>query len=410
MSGHVIHNFRKLGMGVQTMGLIEPRVQLAMLGPVGPSQLACFRSWRRSGVTTHFLDTESRPLPRWLRGIVDYYHHIGPVRGLDGPALETISTALLSAGTSNICCLGEQLAVRLWQEQANLPVGTRVLTNPATTMQRLESKLEQIELGRQAGFDVLPSELVSSANVEGLVPLLCFPLALRPDRASVDGSFKAEYIEDPQALRRFIAARSPQAPAVVAQPFVTGPSLVVHGSRSMQGRPGELHAYIGRLKYHGVTVCLEPFALPSRIAAACNRFAALLDLRGIFHFDLMLDPKSQAIWFLEVNARFGGTTAKVFASGYDEPRAMLLAFGLISGGTGDDRRGTERPVVNRMAAMRCLLNGLKGRSSRIDYPYPSRSSLLATSLRAALCYRDEVLSARSPMSTLAFLSQYLPDR
>lgn len=382
---------------------------IAMLGPVGPAQLACFRSWRKCGVATQFLDTEVRPLPKWAQGIVDRYEHIGPVPGLDAAAMDCVSLAMQRSGARAICCVSEQMAMRLWHQSDRLPAGSMVLGNPEQTLARLESKLEQVELGRLAGFDVLPSFAVSSLNIESVIDRLVFPLALRPDRASLDGSFKAEYVENQAELRGFLATRGPQAPGVVAQRFITGPSLVIHGSRDLQGRPGVLHGYIGRLKQGGVTVTLEPFELPQQIQSACDKFAQLLDLHGVFHFDLMLEPQTGQMWFLEVNARFGGTTAKAYASGYDEPRAMLEAFELISlDSSANTSTKMGKAAVNRMAALKAFLSGLRGQGSRVDFPYPSRLQVIFRSLRAAIFYADEVLTLSSPTSMLAFLSQYLP--
>lgn len=379
-----------------------------MLGPLGPAQLACFHSWRRAGVATHFLDTEDRPLPRWLRGIVDSYDHLGPIRGLDDTALEAIGFALRARASTHLCCLGEQLAIRLWQSRARLPSDIGLLINPASTMLQLSSKMEQLRLGQEAGFQTLPTALVDADCVDALAPTLRYPLALRPDDANIDNSFKAEYIADANALRHFIASRPPKSMAVVAQPFVRGPSLVVHGSRDLQGMPGTMHAYIGHLKHQGVTVSIEPFDLPRNVLAACESFAHAVDLHGVFHFDLMLEQTTGAIWFLEVNARLGGTTAKVCASGYDEPLAMLRAFGLVAPKVPASSKNPQRPAVNRIAAIKSTLASLRGNGSLIDYPYPDRSLQLRSSLRAMLTYRDEVLTPHNPKGTLAFLSQYRP--
>lgn len=383
------------------------KVRVAMLGPVGPAQLACLKSWRRHGVVTHFLDTEQAPLPRLVQGVASHYDHIGPAGNLDAQRLQTICAALNRSGARAICCLGEQLAIRLWQERSNLPPGTVVLSNPDHVMRLLESKLEQITLGEKAGFSILPTELISSDNLDQIAPRLQFPLALRPDRASVDRSFKAQYVHDLPALRAFFAQRPAQAPAVLAQKFISGPGIVVHGSRNSRGGHGPLHAYVSKLKYQGVTVYMEPFALPESELSACRNFADLLDLRGIFHFDLMLDTASGQVWFLEINARLGGTTAKVLAAGYDEPRRMLQAYDLLPDSMSAGATLPQKSVVNRLAALRCLFGALRGNSSRIDDPLSSRWRVALQSVRAALFCRDEVLSVRQPLSSLAFLAQYL---
>lgn len=378
----------------------EGALRIAMLGPLGPTQLACFESWRRAGLATQFIDTSDKPLPAWLRAIVGRYDYIGPLRGVDERAIEEISAALARGRSTGLICVAEALSIKLWNAADRWPDRVRLLLNSAATMNMLESKIEQIDLAQRAGFDVLPTTVLSApaSNLSA-----DFPLVLRPDRASLDASFKAEFISSKDALERFLAGRGTGAPPIVAQRFIRGPSLVVHGSRYADGRHGPLFAFVSKIKNAGVAVALEPRSLDPRVATACKRFADLAELRGAFHFDLMIDEVDQRIWFLEVNARFGGTTGKVFAAGYDEPMVMLRAHGLVECADGAPRLHS---VVNRVALARCLSNVFRGSASPIDYPYPDRRRLSMSALQAMLFCRDEVVSVRRLRTSMAFLSQY----
>ncbi len=379
-------------------GEMIPRI--AMLGPLGPTQLACFASWRRAGLPTQFIDTSDKPLPARFRTIVDRYDYVGPLRGLDERAIEEISTALARARSTGLVCVAEALSIKVWNAAKRWPDHVRLLLNSAATMNMLESKIQQIDLAQRAGFDVLPTAVVS---VPGSQLSTDFPVVLRPDRASQDASFKAEFVSSKDTLKRFLAGRAKGAPPVVAQRFIRGPSLVVHGSRHADGRHGPLFAFVSKIKNAGVAVALEPTSLDPRVASACMCFADLAELRGAFHFDLMIDETDKRIWFLEVNARFGGTTGKVFAAGYDEPMVMLRAHGMVECADGAARLHS---VVNRVALARCLGKALRGDASPIDYPLPDRRRLSLWALQAMLFFRDEVVSVRRFRSAMAFLSQY----
>lgn len=378
-------------------------MQVAMLGPLGPAQLACFESWRSLGFTTHFLHTEKKRLPIQLRSIVEHYDHLGPIRSADPVAFGEIGRLLQAAGSSHLTCLGDQLAINLWKHHALLGAGVSLLAPPAGVIDAMESKVIQIGLATQVGFDVLPTALVSAETHVDVIGVE-FPLVLRPDRASLDTSFKAEFIADAMVLRQFFELRSPVAPAVVAQPFVSGPSVVLHGFRGFGDRTATMIGFIARLKNDGVTATLEPWAMSPEIELTCQEFARRAGLVGVFHFDLLLDDQSDKVWFLEVNARLGGTTGKAYAAGYDEPAALLHAFGLV--GRAPNSRRRHVPVVNRLAALHCLGRALRGTGSTVDYPFPSRARVLASSIRALMCYRDEVVRPLHPRSTFAFFSQY----
>ncbi|MBL8424399.1 MAG: hypothetical protein JNK06_13035 [Candidatus Accumulibacter phosphatis] len=296
------------------------------------------------------------------------------------------------------------MTLNLWRHLPFLGAGTILATAPADVIAAMESKTLQVELAQACGLDVLPTHRVRSDDWESL-SILPFPLVLRPDRASVDPSFKAEFVQDSGQLARFLGARGTDAPTVVAQPFVGGPNVVVHGARTRAGEMLALQGYIGRLKNDGVTVMLEPWPLTEQLARACREFAQRACLVGVFHFDLLLDPGTDQVWFLEVNARLGGTTAKVYASGYDEPRALLWAFGLSKAPGVAEHGGV--PVVNRLAAARCAIRAIGGKGTPVDFPFPSRSAVFWQALRASLTFRDEVLRPLRPLGTLVFLSQYL---
>lgn len=375
----------------------------AMLGPIGPAQVACLESWRRRRRRTLFLHTDRHALPGRLTRFVDAYVHLGFMPRVDADAAERIAGAIGHRDGTRLCAVGDQPTLGLWRWLHPLRDDVTIMASPAEVIEAMESKRLQAALAEDCGFRVLPTAaLVDAVDAERAG--LRFPLVLRPDRASLDSGFKAVAVDSADALDRFLRARRTGAPPVVAQPFVSGPNLVIHGARNAAGEQLAWQGYLVRMKNAGVTVTLEPCAVSADVAAACSRFAGRAGLVGAFHFDLLVEPGAAAPCFLEVNARLGGTTAKVFASGYDEPAALLWAFGLAAAPTAE--AGAVR-VVNRMAAARCVLQALRGGGDPIDYPFPQRTAVLAGAARAMLSYRDEVLRPTHPLATMVFFSQYL---
>ena len=106
--------------------------------------------------------------------------------------------------------------------------------------------------------------------------------------------------------------------------------MVIDGFRACGAKVASLIGFIVTLKNDGVTVTLEPWELSPGITDSCQQFVQAAGLVGVFHFELLLEPATTKLWFLEVNARLGGTTGKALAAGYDEPAALLYAFGVIN--------------------------------------------------------------------------------
>jgi predicted ATP-grasp superfamily ATP-dependent carboligase len=268
----------------------------------------------------------------------------------------------------------------------------------------MESKILQIHIAQQCGFDVLPATLVSTAN-DAECTQLTYPVVVRPDRASIDSSFKAVFLAGSVDLKTFISSLDTRKPPVVAQSYVSGPTVVIHGFRACEAKVAPLIGFVVALKNDGVTVTLEPWELPPGITDACQRFVQAADLVGVFHFELLLDPATTKLWFLEVNVRLGGTTGKVLVAGYDEPAALLYAFGVIGEAPHSPR--SYKRVVSRLAALRCLEKVIRGKGSPVDYPFPDAKQVAFRALRSIVLYRDEVLRPCHLRNTLAFLSQYI---
>lgn len=380
---------------------------VALMGPLGPAQLACLHSWKKRGVRRAFIHVEDRPVPAWGRRIADQYTYIAPDQAFKPASWPVLVDFLKKTRSEAIVCLSEDVALQLWQNRHLLPDGTKILANTPDVFGLLESKSCQVDMARGVGLPVLPTWLLARDTVASTLNLP-FPIVLRPDRAKqVKPVFKAELINNHRELQEFLDKLAPTSGPVVAQPFIKGPNVVLHGYRALDGSSGHPAAFLCEVKYQGVSVTLRPYQIPSEMLSLCRKFEAQVGLNGVFHYDFILDPVKNELFFLEVNGRLGGTTGKVSASGYDEPAALLRAFGVAGVSDHSLVASRLRPVNNRLASLRCLLTSLKGQGSLLDYPYPDKRAVLRLLLPAMLVWRDEVVRPAAAYDTLVYLAHGL---
>lgn len=381
------------------------RPLIGIVGPLGPAQLACLRSWRRAGLSTAFFHMGKRRLPGALAGLADVYRLL-PDGGLNDANLASISQECTVYGIGGLTALAEQVALKLWsQKQAGGFPETRLLLNEPSLYGQLESKLAQVTLAEQAGLPVLPTTTLSCSEDSRKLPSAC-KMVLRPDVARfVRPMFKAELIESQTQAEAFLASHDLGGTRVVAQPFAVGPNLVIHSARAVDGSWDYHEAYLTEIKFNGLAVSLKPCPLAPELREACRCFEKSTGLSGIFHYDFLVDGASGDAFFLEVNPRLGGTTAKVFAAGYDEPRQLIAAHlpELLTPVTRADHM--RYPAISRIAALKCVIAASRHPLSAIDFPANSRFRMIGSALAGMLGYRDEVFSPFDLRSNLAYLTQ-----
>jgi hypothetical protein len=208
-------------------------------------------------------------------------------------------------------------------------------------------------------------------------------------------------VADAAALQRLLDRQRPGSSAVIAQPLVRGPNLLVHAWRSEDGRCAGTLGFEVQVKHRGLTVVMQPQALAAPVADGCARMAAALGLQGVFHFEFVVGADGVPC-FLDLNPRLGGTTGKALAAGYDEPLALVatLCPAAVS------RRDFVAPQLGtsggKHQALRALWGALRGSSTEADYPYPQRGRAVAALLRYLLTGRDELLRIGAWRSLLAF--------
>jgi len=375
---------------------------IGIVGPLGPAQLACLRSWRCSGYRTIFFHIGSRPIPRPLQGIATHYRYFSDQTNIDS-ALKEIYEQCRIMNVAGITVLAEQLALKLLAAWSLFgPSETEPYLNKPSVYELIESKQRQIHLATEVGLPVLPTSIVSR-GYEGAFDF-SRPVVLRPDIARLMRPlFKAHLVSSTDELMRFLDSLTEMNAQIVAQTFVSGPNLVIHGARAKDGRWDHHEAFLTEIKSGGLAVSITPQPIAPELLSACRRFEEKLDLRGVFHYDFVIDQQDGQAYFLEINPRLGGTTAKVYAAGYDEPGALVATFS-----ASDELPRTpltqRRSAVSRIALVRHLRSCLAGNATALDYPIASTPPL-ALSFRTFLAYRDEVFSLSDLTGNLAYLSQ-----
>lgn len=373
-----------------------------VLGSFGPAQLACLRSWRRAGYRTAFFQLGGRRVPPSLRALVDEYYFYPATMPLE-EVLRQVSEECAHIKLTALTTLSEALALKLHERhRTGSFAATELLLNSPEVYGILESKVRQVELATRAGLPLMPTHVLD-AHSEQLDA--AGPLVLRPDIArTVRPAFKAKLVDNAgQALSVAHGMTSPEG-RIVAQPFVAGPNLVIHAARAKDGSWDHHEAFYTDIKSGGLAVALRPYPLPAGLLEACRRFEQEIGLRGVFHYDFILDEISGDAFFLEVNPRLGGTTGKVYAAGYDEP-AMLAAAYLDTGSHRVELGGPRKPSISRIAAVRYALSLLRQKPSRLDYPGKRDGKAFGGLAKAFLLHRDEVFRLTDVIGNSAYLLQ-----
>jgi hypothetical protein len=138
--------------------------------------------------------------------------------------------------------------------------------------------------------------------------------------------------------------------------------------------------------------------MDENIARCCRKFANEAGITGPFHFDLLYSPEAGSFYYLEINARLGGTTGKVVRLGFDEPLLTLLAYG-FQVPVRPYRAPGDRPVTDRKWALKHMASAARGRLSPVDYPVSGRIRHLLLSLRTLLWDKDSIVCKRDLRGT-----------
>lgn len=365
-------------------------VRPVIIGNFGPPTLACIRSWGEKGCKVGFvcIAPPSAPIPKskHLESVVI----LPPEQRFKLQGLEIIEKYLREFGATGLMAISEEIACWLYENQEVLPDSVGMWMNTPEALRNLLSKKNQIAIAREVGFDVLPTYLISTAaDIQGISGK-DYPLCLRPsDAGTVIPAFKVEYLENESGFMKLINNLTKFEKPIVAQPFLMLPNLNIHASRSASGELLGTQSFLVRRKFKGVSLTFEPYRIDAEFFQKCSSLAEKLAVQGPFDIEFLYDKKKDKIYFIELNNRFGGATAKAFACGYDEPYYALKSYGVDCG---VPRKIKNVVVASRQALVKCTLATINKTLTPFDYPSENAINRISFLLKSFITHHDDVFS------------------
>jgi len=372
---------------------IKSAIRPVIVSNFGPPALACIRSWGAQGFPVGMVciraKEEGYPDSKYLTDFIT----LCPKDVYTDNGIKTIDQFLKKFHANGIFCINENIAC--WLNNYHKIFSNKIaIWLPSTnTIKDLLSKKKQIEIARKVGFNVLPTYLIDkNLKKDNFILPEHFPLCLRPnDPGTVTLPFKAHLVYSFAELKTFITSFKKIEKPIIAQPFMNLPNLVVHGARTVSGTTIGLQAFMVERKFEGVTLTICPTALNKELSNKCISFTNQFKLTGNYHFEFLIDKITGSTFFLELNSRLGGTTAKVYICGYDEPLLALQAYGVKT----SRQQGIKDIIVsNKQALLKYLLFAVKDRLTPLDYPVEPNHLRIVKTIYGLLKYKDDVFMLR----------------
>lgn len=354
--------------------------------------LAFARRAHSAGIRVHVIDLVSQP-----RGFVRHSNAVDA----DGITLEwsavgtpaglaTIHRFVRQVHADALLTTDDFSLTWLGKNRAAFEPDCRLMIPQPAVLERLLDKAHQIDLARKCGFDLLPTWTLTSAEAIAAIPNAVFPVVIRPSlNDSARPSFKAMVLNSREELSRFYNATQ-WSRAPIVQPFRLGPNYVVHGVRAESGEMLALRLFKAYRKYRGFTTSMAPVPFPAGLENAARKFVETEGLTGPFHFELLGADTDARMYFLEINCRLGGTTAKAMQLGFDEPGLMMEAFNLQPPRPLPLLRVYTRATTLSLNLVQAL-DALRNRRDPLAYPQPSRLRTIVAAIREAFTVHDGLL-------------------
>ncbi|MBU2628370.1 MAG: hypothetical protein KKE61_07125, partial [Proteobacteria bacterium] len=362
------------------------------VGRFSPPILSCMRSWGRNSHKVGFVcidgDMGLKPCSRYL----DIQMNLPQSEVYKNNGISRISRFLKRFDADVLSCIDDNIACWLSDNAFQLDNKISVAFPSSQMIKKILSKAQQNAIATKVGLKVLPEYLIDNDNIERIsIAPEHFPMCLRPSAPhDVTPFFKVKLVHSTIELKQFIQTIH-ITQKIIGQPFKNLPNLVIHGIRSQNGDTKLMSAFMIQRKFEGVTLTLQPYPdLPEELIDKCTAFVQSFDLIGNFHFEFLFDPETSEAFFLEINLRFGGTTAKVLACGYDEPMYALEAFGIV--------KSYGKPVVqdivvtNKQAILKYIGKALKNSLTELDYPNESVWERIFFGIKGFFRFKDEVMT------------------
>lgn len=378
----------------------QPVRKVVYFGPFGPAALAFARSCRESGIETYLLtpDIHKQNSGRDLDQVPLF---AGAAR-LDAALEETaegirrVVQYVRTVGAQALTAQSDSHCLWLARSARHFPESCRILLPQVSSLEMLASKERQLALARAAQLEVLPTFLVRTVADIPRIPAEMYPICLRPTSPkAVAPSFRVLKADTPSDLGRLMQSLHSLDEAILAQPFRVSPNLIVHCARHhTSGELFALHAFLVDRKFEGFALRMKPIPMPAGMREKIQEFSGLANLSGVYHFDFLYDSEKGSAYFLEVNARFGGTTDKVVRMGVDEPFHCLSAYDVFSDQKQPPNRRNCNSVVNKRAVLKHLVTMLRRNPEPWDFPLEHRAKGALRSMGDLLLTNDSVFCWR----------------
>lgn len=118
---------------------------------------------------------------------------------------------------------------------------------------------------------------------------------------------------------------------------------------------------------------------------------------GNYHYDFIFNPKTEDVFFLELNGRFGASTAKVCACGYNEPLLALQAY--------EEKINYTPQIINRCVVsskkslLKYLCYAISNKLGPLDYPWQSIWVRVFVTLWGLISWKDDIFCLRDIKGT-----------
>jgi len=225
----------------------------------------------------------------------------------------------------------------------------------------LQNKEKMNNAAQEAGLPILQDIDIKDKRISNH-----FPLVLRPTNEN-NADFKADFIHNSQSLAPYLTTD------VVAQRFISGPNIVVHFANFSEDF--NIACFAARNKYEGVTLTLEKSPMIDSILS--NKIKTFLDnlkFKGIGHIEFIQDELTGELYFLDFNGRFGGTSLKAAALGFNE--FYLTCSHFMPSLFKANIEGQAQLVSNPLALIKCIKTLCTSKKDILDYPQKNKLSYL----------------------------------
>ena len=382
----------------------RPVHNLVLLGFWAPG-LAFMRRCNQAGVKVHLIDllpngetAGNEGVANGMYGGVLTWKDIGTESGL-----ARLLDFAQRVDADAICTVDELSMQWLANKRDRFEPRCRVMASPAGAIGRLLEKGEQTKLAQTAGFQILDTWMLGPSSDLAEIPADAYPICIRPTMINtIEPSFKARKIDSPAELQTYTSLLTKWTGPLIAQPFHVGPNITVHAVRTTSGEVIAREAFRSDRKFRGFSLSIERYVVPEQIYLAAELFASIAEIDGPFHFDLLQDEITEEIYFLEVNFRMGGTSAKIVRLGFDEPMLTLTAYGLHPPQPPPPLKRVRR-VTSKATLVAQIISVFKRSPDELAWPQYSALRTLGTAFWQLVTVPDALWSLRDLRGTISYL-------